>query len=198
MNTIESPDGAHVGAIAIFSPCDQVASEPRRSVPPPYVPWTPKMPGMPLRASFFATATLPATAFNLAVLRGLVRDFAARQATLAELRQRFEAAAPEAELARFFADWLDRPGAPVVECEWSAQGALVRVTLRQVQRGAPYRLELELALDSPAGRSLHTLTLDGRETSVELPCDAVPTGVELDPRHRLLLWTPEYGPRPEQ
>ncbi|MSR62438.1 MAG: hypothetical protein EXS08_08335 [Planctomycetes bacterium] len=131
-----------------------------------------------------------------ATLRALLREYAELPLTLVEFRRRFVECAPEVDVPRFFADWLDRPGAPIVECAWSAQPSGARVTLRQVQRGEPYRLELELALDSAAGRSSHTLTIAGRETIVELPSGTAPTGIEIDPRHRLLLWTPEYGPKP--
>jgi hypothetical protein len=36
---------AHVGAIAIFAPCDKALAEPKRPEITPYIPWTPKMPG---------------------------------------------------------------------------------------------------------------------------------------------------------
>lgn len=130
------------------------------------------------------------------VLRGCVTDFAATSLTLAELRSRCERAAPEAGLATFFAQWLDRPGAPVLEAELRAEGAKTRVTVRQLQPGEPYRLELELALDSPEGRSVHAVELSEREASFLLEGRGAATAVELDPRHRLLLWTSDYGPAP--
>jgi aminopeptidase N len=131
-----------------------------------------------------------------ATLRGMIRDFAAKPLTLPELRARFERAAPEADLARFFAQWLDRTGAPILEHEWSAGGGSALVRVRQVQPGEPFHLPLEIAVESAAGRKSHRVELSEREARFTLPCDAAPTGVELDPHHRLLIWTSEYGPKP--
>ena len=61
--------------------------------------------------------------------------------------------------------------------------------------GEPYRLELELALDSAEGRSVHPVELSEREASFLLEAQGT-TAVELDPRHRLLTWTSDYGPMP--
>ncbi len=136
-----------------------------------------------------------------ATLRELIRDFAETPRTpltLAELRSRFERAAPDAELPRFFAQWLDRPGAPILECEWSADGGAALVRIRQVQPGEPFHLPLEVAVDSAAGRRTHAVELEERESSFTLAGDAPPTGVELDARHRLLIWTSDYGPKPTE
>ena len=131
-----------------------------------------------------------------AVLRAVVEDFAETPLTLPELRARFERAAPQAELGRFFAQWLDRTGAPILETDWTPDGPRARVTLRQVQPGEPYDLPLEIAVDSAAGRRIHAVELRASEAVFVLEGDGPPTGVELDPRHRLLIWTEEYGPRP--
>lgn len=133
-----------------------------------------------------------------ATLRGVIQDFSDEPLTLPELRARFERAAPEANLGQFFAQWLDRAGAPILECEWSAQGEHALVKVRQVQPGEPYHLPLEIAVDSAAGRRVHVVELAEREASFELPLDAAPTGVELDPRHRLLIWTSDYGAQPTE
>jgi aminopeptidase N len=133
-----------------------------------------------------------------ATLRDVIRDFAEEPLTLAELRGRFERAAPDDDLPRFFAQWLDRPGAPVLEHSWSAEGPRAAVTVRQVQPGEPYRLALEIAVDSAGGRRVHVVDLDEREERFVLESDGPPTAVELDPRHRLLVWRSEYGPRPGQ
>ncbi len=137
-----------------------------------------------------------------ATLRGLIQDFTETPLTLSELRARFERAAPEAALSRFFAQWLDRPGAPILEYEWecerSADGDRALVRIRQMQPGEPYHLPLEIAVDSAAGRRVHRVELEERESSFTLASDAPPSGVELDPHHRLLIWTSDYGPKPAQ
>jgi hypothetical protein len=133
-----------------------------------------------------------------ATLRELIRDFSGKPLTLPELRARFERAAPELDLAGFFAQWLDREGAPVLEHDWRVAGERVLVRVRQVQSGDPYHLPLEIAVDSAAGRKLHAVELAGREASFALPLEGPATGVELDPRHRLLIWTSDYGPKPTE
>ncbi len=133
-----------------------------------------------------------------ATLRELCRDFSETPLTLAELRSRFERAAPGAGLPRFFAQWLDRAGAPVLTCDWSAEGERALVAIRQEQPGEPYHLPLEIAVDSDAGRSLHEVELEERESRFTLEAGGPPTGVELDPRHRLLIWTGAYGPPPTE
>jgi aminopeptidase N len=132
-----------------------------------------------------------------AVMRGLVQDFATTPLTLAEFRARFARAAPEAEVPRFFAEWLDRAGAPVLESEWSAEAGHVSVRVRQVQAGEPYHLPLEIALDSATGRSIRAVELGEREQRFELTSDVPVTGIALDPRHRILIWTEDYGPKPK-
>jgi aminopeptidase N len=133
-----------------------------------------------------------------ATLRALIRDFWDVPLVLPELRARFEQAAPEANLAQFFAQWLDREGAPILEHDWKADGERVLVRVRQVQAGEPYLLPLEIAVDSAAGRRVHAVELIEREASFTLPGAAAPTGVELDPRHRLLTWTSDYGAKPAE
>ena len=80
-------------------------------------------------------------------LRQLVRERAGRSTTLNDIRAAFTRAAPaSADLDRFFADWLDRAGAPVITMRWApstpGQKPAARVTL--TQRTTPYRLPLEL------------------------------------------------------
>jgi len=133
-----------------------------------------------------------------AVLRGIVRDFTTTSLTLVELRRRFEAAAPDADVPRFFAQWLDRAGAPILDSEWSAEGESARIVVRQVQPGEPYYLPLEIAVASASGQRVHEVVLADREASFTLAADGAPTGIELDPRHRLLIWTEAYGARPSE
>lgn len=132
-------------------------------------------------------------------LRGLVQSFASLSMSLDDVRDAFLAAEPEsAELERFFSDWLDREGAPVLDVEWSAlprDGAHeVELTVRQ--SGEPYRLLLEVIVDSAAGERAATVVIDGAECVTRLPAAGAPTGVRIDPHHRLLIWDPEYGERP--
>jgi aminopeptidase N len=134
-------------------------------------------------------------------LRELIQDFANRQMSLADVRGAFvRAAPPAAQLERFFEQWLDRPGAPILDVEWrdvSVPGRpQAQVTIRQVQKDDPYDLQLEVAVDAAGGVQKHTVEVTTDRTQVTLAAAGTPTGVRLDPDHRLLIWTPEYGERP--
>jgi len=117
---------------------------------------------------------------------------------LQDLRDAFVAAAPNAGLDTFFAQWLDRAGAPVLEMEWQALGGgppRAEVTIRQ--QGQPFDLDLQLLVVGDAGEKLHAVRLTKARETFHLESVGAPTDVRLDPGHRLLIWTPEYGKRPE-
>ncbi len=132
-------------------------------------------------------------------LRRFVEERARGMWTLAELRAAFLAAAPEAGLETFFAQWLERPGAPILEhaLERAADGAW-ELVVRQVQPGEPYELPLEVDVVSAGGKERLLLQLRGREERARLAAADEPSAVALDPEHKLLIWDPEYGPRPER
>jgi aminopeptidase N len=133
-----------------------------------------------------------------ATVRGLIEEFAGKALTLDGLRDAFIEAAPEADLAPFFAQWLDRAGAPVLDLKWKAlAGGNAELSLLQVQKGEPYRLQLEVAIETRDGRTnVHPVAVSGRETRVQLAVDGEIERIRLDPNHRLLIWQPEYGARP--
>ncbi|HEX6107110.1 MAG TPA: hypothetical protein VFZ26_16090 [Gemmatimonadales bacterium] len=134
-------------------------------------------------------------------LRGLLDRFRGGAMTLGDIRAAFLAAAPDsAALAPVLAQWLDRPGAPVLDLDWwslrrdGRPGVALRI--RQRQPGPPYRLRLEVGVRTAEGTSVVPVALSERETALDLDTGARPLEVTLDPNHRLLLWRPEYGPRP--
>ncbi|HET7460066.1 MAG TPA: serine hydrolase, partial [Longimicrobium sp.] len=98
-------------------------------------------------------------------------------------------------LPRFFADWLDRPGAPVLDVAWRRAGPRA-VSVRVTQRTAPYALPLEIAVDGSAGRAIRRVELRDSVQSFTLAYAGAPRAVRLDPAHRLLLWDPAFGPVP--
>jgi len=131
-------------------------------------------------------------------LRQLVGQYGNRDMSLADLRAAFLQAAPSAaSLETFFDQWLDRRGSPVLDVEWSQDGdrqaPAARVEIRQ--RGEPYDLRLEIAVDSGRGSTLHRVELSKQAQTYVLNAPGPPTAVRIDPDHRLLLWDPEYGPR---
>lgn len=98
----------------------------------------------------------------------------------ASLQAALEATAGR-ELAWFFSQWLDRPGAPVLGMDF-ADGEL---TLRQVQEGEAYRLPVEVAWTDAAGEEQRrTLDMDARVLRTILPEGA--SSPKLDPDAKLL------------
>ncbi len=131
-------------------------------------------------------------------LRELIARHGAGEMSLADLRAAFvAAAAPEANLETFFHQWLDRAGAPVLNVTWTAEhgaeGPAAQVTIRQ--KGEPYELRLEVAVDSGAASSTHVVTLTGQKQTFLLSAPGRVTGVRVDPRHRLLIWNRAYDRR---
>ena len=61
--------------------------------------------------------------------------------------------APEADLERFFVQWLARPGVPVLDVDWWSvrRGAGLKVIVVQRQEGAPYALNLEVDIELASG-----------------------------------------------
>ena len=134
-------------------------------------------------------------------LRGLLDRFRGRAMTLDDIRAALLAAAPDsAALVPALTQWLDRTGAPVLDLDWwslrrnGRPGLALRI--RQRQPGPPFRLRLELGVRTAASWSVVPVAVDDTLTTVDLDTDARPLEVTLDPRHTLLLWRPEYGPRP--
>lgn len=126
-------------------------------------------------------------------LRGLIERFAGRNMRLADVRAAFVQAAPEADLETFFEQWLDRTGAPVLDAEW-LDGDLV---ITQSQAGEPYSLDVEVALELSDGTIVrHRAAIHERQARVAIDVDGSVVAIHLDPDHRLLIWTPDYGERP--
>ena len=132
-------------------------------------------------------------------LRELIRDFSGKSMSLDDLREAFTRnARPDAGLKQFFAQWMDQPGAPVLEAEFvgASKPGMTDLIIRQIQSGYPYELVVDVAIDTESGTEMHTTKIRDRETRISLAIVGKPTDVRLDPQHRLLIWKPEYGARP--
>jgi aminopeptidase N len=113
-------------------------------------------------------------------------------ATTADLRRAMEAASGDT-LAAFVRQWTRRPGHPVLSVTWAPHAGRdgapgVRVTVRQTQRGAPFRFPLEVEATTADGPVRLTLPVAAARTATftrTLP--AAPTALALDPRVRLLF-----------
>lgn len=126
--------------------------------------------------------------------RGLAAQFAGKEMSLADIRRAFVRAAPaQADLTAFFAQWLDRKGAPVVTWSAARPGVLL---LRQWQPGAAYHVTLPVVVHCGSTTLTLTASVTQRQTVLPLKRACVPTSVELDPAHTTLIWRPQYAPVP--
>jgi aminopeptidase N len=118
--------------------------------------------------------------------------------SLPELRRSFVAAAEDAvQVESFLTQWLDWPGAPVLDVRWedaSADGRhAAALTIRQ-RTPEPYRLRVPIGIESAAGLRVHEVELIGETTRVVLEADGPPTGVVENVGHPLLIWEAAYCP----
>lgn len=133
------------------------------------------------------------------VLRSAVVDLGRGFLSTKEMRRRFLEAAPEQDLGTFFSQWLDRTGAPVLDVDWYAtsRGDGIVLEIEQLQAGAPFVFELEVEILLDDGRRLlEVLSILEAQHAFVLDTRSRPVDLELDPQRKVLLWRPEYGPRP--
>lgn len=131
-------------------------------------------------------------------LRSLLEEHDGGTLSLPELRAAFVASAdPEADVETFLDQWLDRPGAPVLDVRWSDasrdSGFAADVVIRQLTP-SPYRLRLEIAVESEVGIRRHEVELNEATTRATLESDGPPTRIVADPDHDLLIWDAAYCP----
>ncbi len=124
-------------------------------------------------------------------LKKIVEDYRHRPLSLADLRARFIAAAPEHDLEPFFAQWLDRTGAPRLTSQVDAETRTVVV--EQTQDGEPFRLDVDVKVNFADGSSEdHSVALSERTASLKLKSEKDVESIELDPDKKILLLRPEY------
>jgi hypothetical protein len=95
-----------------------------------------------------------------------------------------------AELRPFFDQWLDRPGVP--RLAWGratvtpgASGGF-RLEVELKQEGAPYRLDIPVAIETRAGdRLIRSLSLREGNGTFTLDLPAAPARLRLDPDREL-------------
>jgi hypothetical protein len=134
-------------------------------------------------------------------LAKLIAEFSKREMSLNDLRAAFLAAAPaDAGLAAFMEQWLERSKAPVLRMDWWSmdRGKKAEIHIEQLQEGEPFAFALDLAVHTGDGAVVEqTVLVDSARETFEIVTPARPMEVRLDPHDRLLMWRPEYGPRPE-
>lgn len=98
-----------------------------------------------------------------------------------DLRAAFEAAATR-DLAAFFNQWIDRPGAPSLRLsDATVDGRKVTIKLQQAE--PPWRLRVPLRLETEAGVESHVAELTEPTQTVTFTAGARPLKVQADPEH---------------
>ena len=114
------------------------------------------------------------------------REYRGRQATFGDVRTVAEQVFG-ASLARFFDDWISRPGAATLEVTVSGVaagdgGSVVRGTLRQSQAGAPYLLDVPVAVLSSRGTTVQRVVLEGPSAEFAITVPGEPLVLQVDPQ----------------
>ncbi|HUL68727.1 MAG TPA: M1 family aminopeptidase [Gemmatimonadales bacterium] len=120
-----------------------------------------------------------------------VRDFwrvqQFRRASWADLQRAFEQASGKG-LGQFFAQWLDRRGAPAIRIEQATPervGSGWRVRLTLIQDRTAYDLRVPVVVETATGATPHTLALRQERQGFILDVGSRPRSVTLDPDYRL-------------
>ncbi len=127
-----------------------------------------------------------------APFRRLLRTFAERYGGRRADITDFERLAAEVHgrpLRWFFDQWLRRPGALRLKYAVVTRNGQRLLTLQQ--EGTPYTGNLEIVVAGTAGRSRHTLHLEGPTAQLRLPGRGEVTSIEFDPER----WWLKYAPR---
>jgi aminopeptidase N len=125
-------------------------------------------------------------------IREYYRRYRDRNASSDDLRQVMEQVSGR-DLRWFFAQWLNRGGNPRVEGSWRYDAVRKRVdiTLKQTHAGDPFRLNLDVGIDTSEGSRTERLQFDRAIQTLSVQADTAPASVTLDPD----TWTlADFGP----
>jgi hypothetical protein len=110
-----------------------------------------------------------------------------RRASWSDLEHAF-AKASGRDLHAFFAQWLDRRGAPSIGVQTasaSAAGKGYRIDLMLTQRGTPYALRLPIAVQTDRGVEEKIVRVQAREQALVLETAERPRSMTIDPQLRV-------------
>ena len=123
------------------------------------------------------------------VLRRFYQDYEGRRASFADFEKTAETVAGR-DLRRFFRDWIERTGAPVLAVEVTAvrpgasragSGFVVEGTLRQTQGGEPFVVDVPVVVQTATGAVRHLVRLESTAERFEVASPGVPLMVHVDP-----------------
>jgi aminopeptidase N len=124
------------------------------------------------------------------IIARFYRDFAGKRASFADF-QKTAAAVSGRDFARFFADWVGRPGAPVLAAAITlvrrdpaaaSGGFVVEGVLRQTQGGQPFGVDVPIVVQTVRGMARQVVHLEAAEQPFSVTVDDAPVMVHVDPR----------------
>lgn len=101
-------------------------------------------------------------------------------------------------LERFFYDWTERPGAPLLDVttEYLADTKQLKATVKQTQPGEPFAFPLPVRVRGKSGKADdHAIQIGEKDLVTYLPLAEPPTGVEVDPDLTVLAEVTEHKGR---
>ena len=138
-------------------------------------------------------------AFRKGIAR-FYRDFKGKRASFADFQKTMEAASGR-DFTRFFADWIGRPGAPVLAVADVMVGRIadtgfyppgsvanampgygVKGVLRQTQGGAPFAVDVPVVVQTVKGIVQQVVHMDGAEQPFMITAPEAPVMLHVDPR----------------
>ncbi len=124
------------------------------------------------------------------------------------------------DLGYFFDQWMRRAGAPVIDMSWEAINPValdeyrgggmretiifgdkegpktIRITLIQEQKEL-YKLKPEIEIQFYYAPSvIKVVEFDAQKKTFEFELEGMIKDIVLDPEHKILMWRPAYGPKP--
>jgi hypothetical protein len=123
------------------------------------------------------------------VLRRFYQDFVGKRASFADFEKTAEAVTGR-DLRRFFRDWIERAGAPVLAVEVTGvrpdtahggAGFVVEGTLRQTQGGDLFEVDVPVVVQTATGMSRHVVHLASAEQRFAVTSPEIPLMVHVDP-----------------
>jgi uncharacterized iron-regulated protein len=131
-------------------------------------------------------------------LKAFVKESIFKRTSWLEIREAFENASGM-ELENFFKQWLEREDVPyieVLEPRVLYIGGVPNVSFTLRQKGEPYAIRIKVKIITDDGECVEVLDLEEKEKSFEIPVEASPRMIVLDPDYDLMrgLWPDEFPP----
>ena len=120
-------------------------------------------------------------------VRDYYRAYRDRNALTDDFRRAMELRAGR-PLDWFFREWLYEPGFPAFDAawHWDERSKLLRLRVRQTQKGAEFRMPLDVELRAGGDTRRMKIDVNEREESFDFKLDAKPASVALDPEDWVL------------